>query len=355
MEYLRGEEQLGGYAFARYEAERIDEFYVEAARLVNCQPHNIAFACSATEAYAKALSSVPFQKGDLILTTNDDYVSNQLAFLSMEKRFGIQLIRSANLPNGDIDLADFEHLIQVHQPKLVAVTHVPTNSGLVQQVEAVGKLCRRYDCLYLLDACQSLGQMVVDVEKIGCDFMTTTGRKFLRGPRGTGFLFVSDRVLKTDMAPLFIDLRGATWTADNAYTLLPDARRFETWELSYAGLTGFTTALRYLNDIGIENIDHYNRELNTYFRTLLAGVKDLHVFDRGSELSNIITVAKEGHTQAEMEQVLKKNRVAYSITAKSSAMIDFTLKKVEWAIRLSPHYFNTKAEAEQVTEILAGM
>src|SRR5699024_10096266 len=133
-------------------------------------------------------SSIPFAKDDFILTTNDDYISNQIAFMAYQKRFGIKILRSANRPNGNIDMDDFERLIKKYRPKLVAITHIPTNSGLVQQAEAVGVLCQKYGTWYLLDACQSVGQILVDVTKIQCDFLSATGRKFLRGPRGTGFL-----------------------------------------------------------------------------------------------------------------------------------------------------------------------
>lgn len=149
-EYLHEEEQLGGYEVARLREKEINEFYNEVAKLINCNPQNIAFAYNATDAYAKALSSIPFKKGDCILTTNDDYISNQIAFLSLKKRFDIAIIRANNLANGDIDIEDFERIIKKHNPVLVAITHIPTNSGLVQQAEEIGKICARYDTWYLL-------------------------------------------------------------------------------------------------------------------------------------------------------------------------------------------------------------
>lgn len=195
IEYQAQEELMGGYELEALKTADINQFYTEMATLLNCKPHNIAYAYSATDAYNKALSAIPFKAGDCILTTDDDYISNQLAFLSLQKRFQIEIVRAANLPSGELDLADFEALMLTKKPILVAITHVPTNSGLIQQAEKVGELCKKYDVWYLLDACQSVGQMQVDVQKIHCDFLNATGRKFLRGPRATGFLYVSDKAL----------------------------------------------------------------------------------------------------------------------------------------------------------------
>ncbi|MDB5244124.1 MAG: capreomycin acetyltransferase, partial [Spirosoma sp.] len=204
MEYLQQEAQLGGYEVERLRMDQIARFYDETARLLNTRLYNIAYAYSATDAYRLVLSAIPFRAGDMILTTTNDYVSNQLAFLSMQQRFGIRLLRIHDLPNGDLDLTHLEELLQAHRPVLVAITHVPTNSGLVLPAEMVGRLCRQYGVWYLLDAAQSVGQLPLDVTRIQPDFLVATGRKFLRGPRNTGFLYVSDQVLEARLSPLFI-------------------------------------------------------------------------------------------------------------------------------------------------------
>ena len=351
-EYLQFEEQVGGYDAAKRRAADIAAFYTETATLLNCNPSNIAFAYNATDAYARALSAIPFEKDDYILTSNDDYISNQIAFLSLQKRFGIKILRADNLENGDINLNQFEELIKIHSPKLVAITHIPTNSGLVQNVEEIGRFCKEYNIWYLVDACQSVGQMVVDVEHIGCDFLSATGRKFLRGPRGTGFLYVSDEVLKDELEPLFIDMRGADWINADVYKMRVDARRFEMWEFSYATVTGLAEAIRYANEIGIEKIQAYNEPLVRALREGLASIKTVHVLDMGSVVSNIVTFHKSGIELGEMEQILKDENIYYSVSLKENAIIDFTKKEVDWAIRFSPHYFNTEKEIQTVIEII---
>ncbi|WP_278381310.1 aminotransferase class V-fold PLP-dependent enzyme [Chryseobacterium arthrosphaerae] len=350
--YLYHEQKIGGYMAAGRNAESIGQFYEEAAKLINTRPSNIAFVNSSTDGYAKALSSIPFEKGDCIITTNDDYISNQIAFISLQKRFQIKIIRAANLPDHELDLEDFERLIRKHQPKLIAVTHIPTNSGLVQNVEAVGKLCRQYDILYLVDACQSVGQRVVDVEKINCDFLTATGRKFMRGPRGTGFLYVSDRVLHADMAPLFLDSNGAQWTEFDHYLLNGTARRFELFERSNALLMGFKEALRYANTIGMAAIENYNRELSRKLRTNLQN-SGYRILDQGNQLSSIVTFCQKDNKIDKIQKVLNENSVFFTVSNKTNALIDFTFKNVDHAIRLSPHYFNTAEEIEVVSGLLA--
>ncbi|MFP4503829.1 MAG: aminotransferase class V-fold PLP-dependent enzyme [Cyclobacteriaceae bacterium] len=352
LAYLQEEEMMGGYRLAELRQAEIQAFYEEAAHLLNTKAANIAFASHATDAYAKALSSVPFRTGDVILTTDDDYVSNYLHFLSLKQRFGIRILRAKNQPNGDLDLDHFRQNIRQHQPRLVAITHIPTNSGLIQDAQAVGEMCREADVLYLLDACQSVGQIEVDVQQIGCDFLSATGRKFLRGPRGSGFLYVSDKVLDQGYAPLFLDLRGANWTDAEAYQLQEDASRFEYWEVPYALLLGLKEALAYANRLGIKSIESYNSSLMLSLREQLSSVSDVRIFDRGSRQAAIFSFRKEGKTIEQTKQYLESQQVFFSLSQKSSAQIDFTKKGIEWAVRLSPHYFNTKDEVDQLVDII---
>jgi selenocysteine lyase/cysteine desulfurase len=355
INYLKKEEELGGYETANLMSSEIEEFYTETAKLLKGKPENIAYTTNATDSFSRALSSIPFTESDYILTTNDDYISNQIAFIAYQKRFGVKILRSGNLPNGDIDLEDFERLMKKHQPQLVAITHIPTNSGLVQQAEAVGALCKKYDTWYLLDACQSVGQIPVDVTKIGCDFLSVTGRKFLRGPRGTGFLYISDKVIEKRLEPLGIDMRGANWTEFNAYEIQMNAKRFETWENSYASLIGLKEAVKYANGIGIETIKNYNKDLAQKLREKLVQIPKVNVLDKGSELSSIVTFYSEGTKLSELEKTLKENTIFYSVSKKSSALIDFSKKEVNWAIRLSPHYFNTAEEINETAEIISNL
>ncbi|QBA23858.1 aminotransferase class V-fold PLP-dependent enzyme [Chryseobacterium indologenes] len=351
IKFLYEEQEFGGYTAATKNTGLINQFYDETAKLINAKPSNIAFVSSSTDGYAKALSSIDFKEGDCIITTNDDYISNQIAFISLQKRYRIEIIRVANLPDHELDLEDFERLIKKHNPKLIAVTHIPTNSGLIQNVEGVGKLCKQYDVLYLVDACQSVGQIVVDVEKIHCDFLTATGRKFMRGPRGTGFLYVSDKVLNQKMYPLFLDSFGAQWTSFDDFQLNDTAKRFELFERPYAALAGFAEALRYANAIGMDQIESYNRKLADTLRINLQNY-GFRVLDQGNRLSSIVTFCQEDGKVEKIHKALSDNNVFFKENRRQDALIDFTSKNVDHAIRLSPHYFNTMEEIERVSQLL---
>ena len=352
QEYLATESLLGGYYLSDHRTNEIDRFYEVAAELLNTKPRNIAFCHDATDAYTKALSSIAFNDGDVILTTDDDYVSNHLNFLALQRRVDIRVVRSNNLPNGDLDLGSFRDQILKHRPKLVSVTHIPTNSGLIQEVDEIGRTCRESGAIYLVDACQSVGQIPVDVMKIQCDFLSATGRKFLRGPRGTGLLYVGDRMLHQNSHPLFVDLHGAQWTSANSYELRDDAGRFEYWEKPYALMFGLSEAISYALKVGLDRIEQINADLMSHFRELLLDQKDVQLFDLGSKKAAILTFRKNGKSLNETTTFLDAHKVFYSVARRDNALIDFDKKGIDWAIRLSPHYFNTKEELERVADII---
>jgi len=350
--YISLEATTGGYETEDIKAGEIKGFYSAIAKLINCKPGNIAFTSSATNSFARALSCIPFRPGDIILIANEDYISNQLAFLSLQKRFGIKVIRAASLAQGGVDVEDMKRLMEIHRPKLVSLTHVPTNSGLVQPIEEVGKLCQERDILYLVDACQSVGQLPIDIHKIRCDFLSATFRKFLRGPRGAGFLFVADRVLEQGMEPLFIDMRGAHWTAANEYTPQRDARRFEDWEFPYALLMGAKAAVEYTLNIGIDNIAERNAILCKRIRNEVAMIPGIKILDIGKKLSSIITLKIPGGQPHEFMEALRKKNINTSISHREYGLIDFNNKGVDWALRVSPHYFNTEEEIDILIQAL---
>jgi selenocysteine lyase/cysteine desulfurase len=253
-DHLQLEAEVGGYEAGDARAEQIHEAYAAVGAVVGAAAENIAVTENATASFIQALSSVPFVPGDVLVTTRNDYVSNQIMYLSLASRMGIEVVRAPEAQEGGVDVDALEKLVHRRRPKLVAVTHVPTNSGLVQDVAAVGRICRERDVLFLLDACQSVGQMSIDVEEIGCDFLSATARKFLRGPRGCGFLYVSDRALDAGLEPLFPDMRGADWIEAELYQPAPTAQRFENWEFAYGLLLGQGAAARYACDLGIERV-----------------------------------------------------------------------------------------------------
>lgn len=352
QDYLDLEASIGGYEAADEKAADIAGFYEATARLLQTRARNIAFAASATDAYARALSAIPFRPGDVILTTDNDYVSNQIAFLALQKRLGIRLIRARDTAEGGVDVDDFEQLLKKHRPVLAAVTHVPTNSGLVQPVEAIGKICREHDVWYLVDACQSAGQLLLDVERIGCDFLSATMRKFMRGPRGAGFLYASDRVLEAGLEMLLPDMRSANWTSPDEYATVPDARRFEYWEMSPALVLGSKAAAEYALGVGMNRIEERVKMLAELTRRRLRALSGVQVLDQGAERCGIVTAHSQQWEPKSLLEKLRAENINCRVSPPLVAQIDFPRKGVNWALRVSPHYYNTEEEVERMVEVL---
>ncbi len=352
LEHIKLESEIGGYEASAVKADAIEQFYVQAGKLLNCNASNIAFTASATDSYTRALSSIPFQADDIILTDNDDFISNQIQFISCQKRFGIKIVRVKNAPVGGVDLQDLEEKLFTLQPRLLAITHIPTNSGLVQPVKSIGEIYSRYEKIngdktwYILDACQSAGQMKLDIEELKCDFLSITIRKFLRGPRGTGFLYISDKALNFRLEPLFIDMRGAEWIEKDEYKQQPDAKRFEDWEFAYALLLGSSAAIEYCLNIGEDRIWQQVKLLSNYLRNELSKIDKIRVLDKGPEVGALVTFTVEDSQPKYIVDELLKRKINVVPSFRNFAVIDFDEKKVQWAIRASPHYYNTIEEID---------
>lgn len=358
QDHIRLESETGGYEAAALRAAAIREFYVQAGKLLNCKSSNIAFTSSATDSYTRALSSIPFSQGDVILTDNDDFISNQIQFLSCRKRFGIRIERIRNAQEGGVDLEDLEQQLHKLQPRLLAITHIPTNSGLVQPVDSIAEIYDRYrqqyedKTWYILDACQSIGQMPLDVQALKCDFLSATNRKFLRGPRGTGLLFISDKALQHGLEPLFIDMRGAEWAEKDVYLPREDAMRFEDWEFAYALVLGTRAAIEYFLEIGADRVWQQVKLLSGYMRQQLSVLDKVRVLDRGPETGGLVTFTVKGSQPRYLVEELLKRKINVVPSYRGFAVIDFDEKQVEWAIRASPHYYNTIEEIDVFLDAL---
>ena len=351
-EHLDLESKLGGYEAADASAADVSQVYESIATLVGSHRDQIAIVENATVAVAQALSAFDFRAGDVLVTTRNDYISNQLMYLSLARRTGLRLERAADLSEGGVDPDSVRQLVRQHRPKLVAVTWVPTNSGLVQPVEAVGEICAAEDVPFLVDGCQAAGQLPIDVQRLQCDFLAATGRKFMRGPRGTGFLYVSPKMLEAGLYPRFLDMRGARWLQADEFELAPDATRFENWEFPYALVLGLGQAVRYALDIRLDRIAARVNELATYTREKLGALNGVRILDRGARLCGIVTAEIAGHEAREVMLRLREEAINTSATAREFAVLDMDDKRAETALRVSPHYYNTRREIDILSSAL---
>ena len=350
--HLEREAAIGGYEAADEAEPRLRETYELLGRLLGAAAKNIAIVENATVAFNQAVSAFDFRPGDRIVTTRTDYPSNQLVYLSLARRAGVETVRADDLPEGGVDPESVRRLASHPRTRLVAVSWVPTNSGLVQDARAVGDVCADLGVPYLLDACQAVGQLAVDVDELKCDFLGGTARKFLRGPRGIGFLYVSDRMLARGAFPLFLDMRGADWTDPDAFRLADGARRFENWEFAYALVAGMCEAARYTLDVGVEGQERA-RSLAAVLRERLAKVRGMRVLDRGRERCAIVTVDVRGRDAVALELALRQRGINTSSTDRKSGVLDMDEKRASTALRLSPHYYNTEDELEAAVAAVA--
>jgi cysteine desulfurase / selenocysteine lyase len=344
--HLELEARIGGYEAAERAQAELHGVYASIARLLNCSPDEVALVESATRAWDIAFYALPFAPGDRILTSRAEYASNYIALLQVARRTGAVIEVIPDDDSGQISLEALERAIE--GARLMALTHVPTNGGLVNPAAEVGRLARTAGVLYLLDACQSVGQMPIDVEAIGCDMLSATGRKFLRAPRGTGFLYVRQPLLE-QLEPPFLDLHAATWTAPDSYELRSNAQRFEAWESNVAARLGLGAAVEYALDWGLAPIRERVFALAAELRTRLAAMPGVSVHDRGVERCGIVTFTLQQRSAAAVRQALARQAINVWVSPVEYARLD---RQTQDVVRASVHYYNTEAEIERFGAVI---
>jgi selenocysteine lyase/cysteine desulfurase len=350
--YLKLESRIGGYEAAAREADGLAAVYGSAARLLGCGVDEIAVVDSATRAWTMACYAIPFQPGDRILTSTAEYASNFIAYLQLAQRYGVRVEVVPNDETGQLSVAALRELID-DRVRLISLTHIPTNGGLVNPAAEVGAVAREAGVLYLLDACQSGGQLPLDVDEIGCDMLSITGRKYLRGPRGTGLLYVRRTVLD-ELVPPVLDLHSAQWTSRDTYEMRPDARRFETWEYNVAAKLGLGAAIDYALGWGLPAIRDRIYELANDLRGRLADLPGVRVHDIGAEKCGIVTFTVAGMPPQQVKEMLARQAVNVSVTRAPSTRLDMEERGLDELVRASVHYYNTADELLAFQDALHG-
>ena len=351
--HLRLEAEIGGYEAADAHEAELERVYDAAARLLNSEPDEIAFVENATRAWDMAFYALPFQRGDRILTARSEYASNVIAGLQMAERTGAVVETIPSDETGQVSVDALRSMLD-DRVRLIAITHVPTNGGLVNPAAAIGAVAREAGVPYLLDACQSVGQLPVDVRAIGCDFLSTTGRKYLRGPRGTGILYVRrDWVERLD--PPFLDLHAARWVAPDRYEVRADARRFENWETNYAGKIGLGVAINEALAWGMDDIWARVRLLADTLRADLGTIPGVTVRDLGEVRGGIVTFTHDGVAADAIQAALHARRINVTTSSVASTRFDMEERGIDSLVRASVHYYNDEAELSRFTDAVRAL
>ncbi len=350
IKHIRLEQQLGGYEAAQAAEAGINNFYRAMASLLNCQPGEIAFIENATRAWDLALSSIPLSAGDEIITFGSEYASNYMGLLHLAKQKQLQLTLAPLNAEGLVDLEQLEQMIN-ERSRVLALTHIASQRGDIQPAAAVGEIARKHGLYYVLDACQSAGQLALDVQQLQCDFLCGTGRKFLRGPRGTGFLYVNTDKL-AQLEPVFVDLEAARWLSTESFAWRDDARRFETFERFVAGMIGLGLATDVAVSTGLDAIAERISQLVQYLNGKLQAVDTVQVLERSAQRSGIVTLIKEDEAAADLKARLQSAGINTSVASAANARLDLDQEAHSAVLRASLHYYNTEAEIDLLVEEL---
>lgn len=352
VDHLRREARIGGYEAAAEAADREEAVYVSIGALIGAEPRQVAVVENATRAWDMAVYGYPFRPGDRVLTARAEYASNVIALLQLRERHGIEIVLIEDDEHGQISLEQLEAELG-RGAAMVALTHIPTNGGLINPAEAVGALCAAHDVFYVLDACQSVGQVPTDVGAIGCDVLSATGRKYLRAPRGTGFLYVGDRALGR-LVPPFLDLHAATWTGVDTYEMRDDARRFEDFETNQAAKLGLGAAVDYALALDVASAASRIQALGAHLRARLGEVDGVVVHDKGERRGGIVTFTVDGEDAEVVKAKLSAVGINTSVSPPEYAHYDLPHRGLPALVRASVHYYNSDEEIEAVIGVLAG-
>jgi cysteine desulfurase/selenocysteine lyase len=350
--YFALEARTGGYPTMMQEAKKIDAVYTSIASLINAKPKEIALMSSHGVAWSSVFYGLSFKEGDRILTSRSEYGANYVAFLQMQKRTGcvIDVIPCAN--SGATDPVALEKMID-DRVKLIAITWIPTNGGLMNPAAEIGRVANDHGIPYLLDACQAVGQTPVDVHELGCDYLTATGRKWLRGPKGTGFLYVrEDRLATGNPEPAIIDDFGAPWTDANEYILVDSARRFESHEKEPALMLGLGAAAEYAQALGLENIRKCVDDLAEGLRSELANLPGITVQNLGTKHAGLVTFTHDTVAAADITAALQNENISVKTIPRAGALLDTLARDLPVLVRISAHYFNSEDELDTTMSVL---
>jgi cysteine desulfurase/selenocysteine lyase len=348
---LRLEARLGGYDAANARQRDLQGVYDGVGRLLGVQPDDVALVESATVGWQRLLDAMRLRSGARVIATRSTYVSMALSLLELERTRGITVDLLPCDRTGGVDLDALARALE-RPAAFVTTSHVPTSSGLIEPVAAIGALARAAGTPFVLDATQSVGQLRVDAQLIGADAIFATGRKFLRAPRGTGFLYVSP-AMRAGLRPLNPDVRGAEWLSADGYELADTSKRFETWEASQALRLGLGAALGQLEEAGIDAVSARIGGLARTMRERLAAVPGVEMVDPpAADGSGIVTFVVGGEDPRETVARLARARIHLLAVPAAHGQWDLGARGLSRVVRASVHLYNDESDVDAVETVI---
>lgn len=354
IDYLQKTASLGPYlpSFREEVYQKIEETREKAAKFIGAKTSEMAFVKNGTEGINFIANGLTWNKGDEIILADIEFHSNYTPWLKLrdKKKVHLKIIKTDF--SGVIDVNLIEQEIS-NRTKLITVSHLSNASGALQHIEKICEIAKKRDVLTLINASQTLGLIPINVQELDCDFLTGCGRKWLRGPEGSGILYIRESLVES-IEPTIIGWGGTTWDFEtNEYYYLSTARRVEAGCPIVPSILGLGAAIDYAQNIGIEEIVTKVEALTRYSFQQLSVIEGIAIYGP-KNIENrlaIIPFNVEGLHPDEITNYLEKNNI---IIESGTFMANMLLQHygINKMVRISPHYFNTKVEIDFIVTLI---
>lgn len=350
-DYLRREAADGPMEAANEASALLEDVRAGAASLIGAAPDELALMGSGSAAWGAAFAALPpLAAGDRIFVGRQEWGGNLATMQAAAARAGARIETIPVREDGSVDAAALASMID-DRVRLVSLTWLPANGGLINDAAAVGRVTKPAGIPYFIDAGQAFGHIPIDVAALGCDVLKAAGRKFLRGPRGTAILYVR-REFQQRLTPSYLDVVSGP-IVDGFVRMRNDARRLEASENSPALLLGLGTAIRQARVLGIDVIHERITGLAGTLRNNLRSIPKVTVRDLGTDLSGIVSFTIDGTPSSEVRAALARRQIAIGANGVPYTPLDMTARGLDQIARASVSYLNTPSEVALLSDAVA--
>ena len=335
------EEGPDSTAAQEYITSLMKELRILVSRLINCESEEIIFTQSTTEGINYVASGLDWKKSDIIIARGGlhEHYANYFPWLNISKKYGVKLEETKIDNNGFFDIDKIDKIAKNKNTKLITLSHVLYNNGAIMPVEEVGKIAKKQNMLYSIDAAQSIGTINVDVKKIGCDFLAFPGFKWICGPPGIGIFYCKKESAEM-LTPKYIGGESAIITKEKNLVYTSSPQKFQTGFRNYVGIAGLVSSLKYIQRLGINNIRKMNMDVANEIIKGLGKIRGISIF--GPEDEKLRTSIVSFVIDSVSPKITVSSLQEKGIIVAERDIVGGGKKK---AVRASPHFFNTSNEA----------